>query len=241
MREYFVCTSPAPPPPHKFSNGPSLNQNRYGTYLVHIKFRVLKCHSLDIRIETFHGSLIRQWEVNSIHQLFFSVVCQLLSKHILATFCDNDVARSCNYFLNTNCDTLLFYFFCNNTSFAKTNSMNRARKISTSSFPRSKIFKNRLAEGILTDPRIDTSYVYSVGYIISNQLKGKPFFREVNSGNKRQDREGNNIFSMCKISFNLVLGVFLWLNASCSYIHRCMYMMRFDKNSECLYLSKEYN
>ena len=100
-----------PPPPHKFSNGPSLNQNRYGTYLVHIKFRVLKCHSLDIRIETFHGSLIRQWEVNSIHQLFFSVVCQLLSKHILATFCDNDVARSCNYFLNTNCDTLLFYFF----------------------------------------------------------------------------------------------------------------------------------
>ena len=134
------------PPPHKFSNGPSLNQNRYGTYLVHIKFRVLKCHSLDIRIETFHGSLIRQWEVNSIHQLFFSVVCQLLSKHILATFCDNDVARSCNYFLNTNCDTLLFYFFCNNTSFAKTNSMNRARKISTSSFPRSKIFKNRLGD-----------------------------------------------------------------------------------------------
>ena len=34
---------------------------------------------LDIRIETFHGSLIRQWEVNSIHQLFLSVVCQLLS------------------------------------------------------------------------------------------------------------------------------------------------------------------
>ena len=65
---------------------------------------------LDIRIETFHGSLIRQWEVNSIHQLFFSIVCQLLSKHILATFCDNDVARS-NYFLNTNCNTLLFYFF----------------------------------------------------------------------------------------------------------------------------------
>ena len=107
----MFCLYFAPPPPHKFSNGPSLNQNWYGTYLVHIKFRVLKCHSLDIRIETFHGSLIRQWEVNSIHQLFFSVVCQLLSKHILATFCDNDVARSCNYFLNTNCDTLLFYFF----------------------------------------------------------------------------------------------------------------------------------
>ena len=108
---YFAPPPPAPAP-HKFSNGPSLNQNRYGTYLVHIKFRVLKCHSLDIRIETFHGSLIRQWEViiNSIHQLFFSVVCQLLSKHILATFCDNDVARS-NYFLNTNCNTLLFYFF----------------------------------------------------------------------------------------------------------------------------------
>ena len=78
LRECFVCTSP-PSPPHKFSNGRSLNQNRYGTYLVLIKFRVLKCHSLDIRIETFHGSLIRQWEVNSIHQLFFSVVCQLLS------------------------------------------------------------------------------------------------------------------------------------------------------------------
>ena len=34
--------------------------------------------------------------------------------------------------------------------------MSRARKISTSSFPRSKILKNRLAEGILTDPRIDS-------------------------------------------------------------------------------------
>ena len=112
---------------------------------------------LDIRIETFDGSLIRQWEVNSIHQLFF---CQLLSKHILATFCDNDVARSCNYFLNTNCNTLLFYFFCNNTSFAKTNSMSRARKISTSSFPRSKIFKNRFGDS--HRPRLDTSYVYSV-------------------------------------------------------------------------------
>ena len=28
LREYFFCTSPAPPPPHKFSNGPSLNQER---------------------------------------------------------------------------------------------------------------------------------------------------------------------------------------------------------------------
>ena len=66
--------------------------------------------------------------------------------------------------------------------------MSRARKISTSSFPRSKIFKNRLGDS--HRPRIDTSYVYSVEYITSNQLKGKPFFREVNSGNKRQDREG---------------------------------------------------
>ena len=24
LREYFFCTSPAPPAPHKFSNGPSL-------------------------------------------------------------------------------------------------------------------------------------------------------------------------------------------------------------------------
>ena len=130
------------------------------------------------------------------------------------------MARS-NYFLNTNCNTLLLYFFVIIlVSLRQTLCMSRARKISTSSFPRSKIFKNR----------IDTSYVYSVEYIISNQLKGKPFFREVNSGNKREDREGNNIFSMYKISFNLVLGVFLWLNASCSYIHRCMYLMRFDKN-----------
>ena len=154
---------------------------------------------LDIRIETSHGSLIRQWQVNSIHQLFFSVVCQLLSKHILATFCDNDVARS-NYFLNTNCNTLLFYyFFCNNISFAKTNSLSRARKISTSwlaLFQEAKFL--RTVWGILTDPRIDTSYVYSVEYIISNQLKGKPFFREVNSGNNRQDGEGNNFFQCTK-------------------------------------------
>ena len=182
---------------------------------------------LDIRIETSHGSLIRQWEVNSIHQLSFSVVCQLLSKHILATFCDNDVARS-NYFLNTNCNTLLFHFFVIILVSLRQTLWVGHEKYRLALFYEAQFL--RTVSGILTDPRIDTSYVYSVEYIISNQLKGKPFFREVNSGNKREDREGNNIFSMYKISFNLVLGVFLWLNASCSYIHRCMYIIRFDKN-----------
>ena len=102
-----------PPPPRKFSNGPSLKTgtSKQVRYWYISSFLCSNVTLLDIRIETFDGSLIRQWEVNSIHQLFFfSVVCQLLSKHILATFCDNDVARS-NYFLNTNCNTLLFYFF----------------------------------------------------------------------------------------------------------------------------------
>ena len=114
LREYFVCTSPAPPPsprpPISFLMVRPLIKT--GTVLIWYisNFLYSNVTLLDIRIETFDGSLIRQWEVNSIHQLFFSVVCQLLSKHILATFCDNDVARS-NYFLNTNCNTLLFYFF----------------------------------------------------------------------------------------------------------------------------------
>ena len=111
---FVLRPPPHPPPPHKFSNGPSLKTRYLKTGTVLIWYISSFLHSnvtlLDISIETFDGSLIRQWEVNSIHQLFFSVVCQLLSKHILATFCDNDVARS-HYFLNTNCNTLLFYFF----------------------------------------------------------------------------------------------------------------------------------
>ena len=124
-----------PPPPISFLIVPPLIKT--GTVLTWCisTFLYSNVTLLDIRIETSHGSLIRQWEVHQLffsvvcqllskrilatfydndlarHQLFFSVVCQLLSKHILATFCDNDVARSCNYFLNTNCDTLLFYFF----------------------------------------------------------------------------------------------------------------------------------
>ena len=219
---------PPPPPPISFPMVRPLIKT--GTVLIWYisSFLYSNVTLLNIRIETFHGSLIRQWEVNSIHpNCFFSVVCQLLSKHILATFCDNDVARS-NYFLNTNCNTLLFYFFVIILVSLRQTLWVGHEKYRPALFYEAKFL--RTVSGILTDPCIDTSYVYSVEYIISNQLKGKQFFREVNSGNKREHREGNNIFSMCKISFNLVLGVFLWLNASCSYIHRCMYIMRFDKN-----------
>ena len=126
----------------------------------------------------------------------------------------------------TNCDTLLFYFFCNNTSFAKTNSMSRARKISTSSFPRSLIFKNRLGDS----HRPSYRHHLCLFCRVHNKQSVEGETVRSGSGNKRQDREGNNIFSMYKISFNLVLGVFLWLNASCFYIHKCMYITRLDKN-----------
>ena len=130
-----------------------------------------------------------------------------------------------------------FIFFRNNASLAKTNSMSRARKISTSSFPRSKIFKNRLGDS----HRPWSRHHLCLFCRVHNKQSVEGETVRSGSGNKRQDREGNNIFSMYKISFNLALGVFLWLNASCSYIQRCMYIMSLDKNYECHYLSKEYN
>ena len=104
--------------------------------------------------------------------------------------------------------------------------MSQARKISTISFPRSKIFNNRL--GYSHRPPYRQQLCLFCRVHNKQSVEGETV--RSGSGNKRQDREGNNIFSMYKISFNLVLGVFLWLNASCSYIHRCMYIMRFDKN-----------
>ena len=122
---------------------------------------------LDIRIETSHGSLIRQLEVTSIQQLSFFVVCQLLSKHILAIFCDNDVARS-DYFLNTNCKTL-----CNNSYIV---SLRQTLWVGHEKYGLALFhgvnFTKRLGD---SHPRIDTNYVLfcRVHNKQPCQLKGK--------------------------------------------------------------------
>ena len=89
LRECFVCTSP--PPPISFLMVRPLIKT--GTVLIWYisSFLYSNVTLLDIRIETFDGSLIRQWEVNSIHQLFFfrslSVTLQAHFSYILWQWC----------------------------------------------------------------------------------------------------------------------------------------------------------
>ena len=56
LREYFFCTLPLPPPPHKFSNGPSLNAHFY-------KYAKKVVYQLDfLKINLLHKSKMKSFK-----------------------------------------------------------------------------------------------------------------------------------------------------------------------------------